>query len=241
MGNNRENKDGFVLYKSMFGAISWLSNEKLGELTRAIFEWQISDGESCDVESPEVKTALQFFVNQFNIDNDRYRQTCESKRNSVNKRWERKKSIQNDTNDTNVCTCMESIQNDTNDTDKDKDIISPDGDKKEITPKGVPKKKTELSLPYTSPEFVNTWDILRQQPKWKKKTASALQMSLNKLGKYPEKFAVLLMENAIAGGYQGVEFSDTAQKFRQWEKEDSGTTGIREPVRYTKIEQIENY
>ena len=93
MGKNKDNKDGFLLYKSMYGAISWLSNEKLGELTRAIFEWQISNGESCNAESPEVKAALQFFINQFNIDNSKYQQTCESNRNNINKRWDKDTSL----------------------------------------------------------------------------------------------------------------------------------------------------
>ena len=115
MGKSKENKDGFLLYKSMFGAISWLPNEKLGELIRAIFEWQISNGESYDVESPEVKSALQFFINQFNIDNNKYRQTCENNRDNVNRRWGKEESIQDGTNDTTVYDRKESIRNATND------------------------------------------------------------------------------------------------------------------------------
>lgn len=84
------------------------------------------------------------------------------------------------------------------------------------------EKEVELALPYFSPEFVATWNMLRQQPKWKKKTQSALQMSLNKLGKYPEEFAVLLMENAIAGGWQGVVFTWTPDDFRKWQAQQTG-------------------
>lgn len=108
------------------------------------------------------------------------------------------------------------------------DIIS----EKEKTPKGVSKKKPELTLPYTSQEFINTWGMLCQQPKWKKKTDSALQMSLKKLGKYPEKFAIQLMEDAIAGGYQGIVFNDTDIKFQQWQKNASPP---REPTKPIKI------
>lgn len=108
------------------------------------------------------------------------------------------------------------------------DIIS----EEEIKPKGFTKKKTELTLPYTSQEFINTWEMLCQQPKWKKKTDSALQMSLKKLGKYPEKFAIHLMEDAIAGGYQGIVFNDTDIKFQQWQKNASTP---REPTKPIKI------
>jgi hypothetical protein len=94
------------------------------------------------------------------------------------------------------------------------------------------EKEAGLALPYCSAEFVGTWEILRKQPKWKKKTKSALQMSLNKLGKYPEEFAILLMENAIAGGWQGVVFTWTPDDFRRWEASRSGspkTFGNKKP------------
>lgn len=84
------------------------------------------------------------------------------------------------------------------------------------------EKEVELALPYCSAEFVSTWELLRKQPKWKKKTKSALQMSLNKLGKYPEEYAILLMENAIAGGWQGVVFTWTPDDFRRWQAQKNG-------------------
>lgn len=84
------------------------------------------------------------------------------------------------------------------------------------------EKEAGLALPYCSAEFVSTWDMLRKQPKWKKKTKSALQMSLNKLGKYPEEFAILLMENAIAGNWQGVVFTWTPDDFRKWLAQKEG-------------------
>ena len=148
MGKNKDNKDGFLLYKTMYGAISWLSNEKLGELTRAIFEWQISNGESCNAESPEVKAALQFFINQFNIDNSKYQQTCESNRNNINKRWDKDDRI-------------ESIPDGTNDTDKDKDkdkdkdinIISPDGECGKVP---TPPPRQQDKIPYQ--KIIDMWN-----------------------------------------------------------------------------------
>lgn len=89
----------------------------------------------------------------------------------------------------------------------------------------IEKKEKEvcgLALPYCSIEFVSTWELLRKQPKWKKKTKSALQMSLNKLGKYPEEFAIILMENAIAGGWQGVVFTWTPDEFKKWQARQNG-------------------
>ena len=74
----------------------------------------------------------------------------------------------------------------------------------------------ELTLPFQDPEFVTTWNELRQQPKWRKKTTTALQKSLNQLGQFHCRFAVILMNNAIAGDYQGVVFDDTTVKYQRW-------------------------
>lgn len=93
---------------------------------------------------------------------------------------------------------------------------------KEKTRQKEKEGKGSLSIPFCSAEFVSTWELLRKQPKWKKKTVSALQMSLNKLAKYPEEFAILLMENAIAGGWQGVVFTWTPDEFRKWQAQKDG-------------------
>lgn len=82
----------------------------------------------------------------------------------------------------------------------------------------IAKKKRVLQLPFTNPEFIDVWNELMTQPKWKGKTDRALQMSLNQLSKYPEEFAVLLIQNAIAGNYQAVVFNDTPAKFKQWDQ-----------------------
>ena len=91
-----------------------------------------------------------------------------------------------------------------------------------------------LKLPFDDPEFVNTWNDLRSQPKWKNKTIQALQTSLNQLSQYPVGFAVWLMKNAIAGNYQGVVFADTPEKFRRW----SAVAPIREQMNSTSSVQV---
>ena len=63
---------------------------------------------------------------------------------------------------------------------------------------------------------MSVWNTLVIQPKWKKKTASALQLSLNKLGKYAEPFAIMLMNDAIERNWQGVVFDNTDEKYEAW-------------------------
>ncbi|MBR1435093.1 MAG: hypothetical protein IJ584_08270 [Bacteroidales bacterium] len=103
---------------------------------------------------------------------------------------------------------------------------TPKGVKKEISSNPASKKTSpqppSLVMPFGSPEFARTWETLREQPKWKGKTANALQMSLNKLGRYDEAFAIGLMEDAIERGWQGVVFSDTDEKYRQWKEKRAG-------------------
>lgn len=70
--------------------------------------------------------------------------------------------------------------------------------------KTIVKESNPLSLPYDSQEFKETWKILCQQPKWKKKSQSALQLSLKKLSRYPETVAIKMMEESIANDWQGL-------------------------------------
>lgn len=66
------------------------------------------------------------------------------------------------------------------------------------------KDNISLSFPFSSPRFIELWDTLVSQPKWKKKTTQALQMCLDKLGRQPEEVALQMMEDSIANGWQGV-------------------------------------
>ena len=139
---NKVKKEGFLLYKNMYGAVSWMSAEQKGKLFDAIFAWQLSGGEYPEVDDPAVNAALMFFINQFNIDESKYRQVSDVRRDAVGARWKDGetedpdesdesepmrtdanacKSIQTDTNDTKVYKPIQTIQKYT-DKDKDKDL-----------------------------------------------------------------------------------------------------------------------
>lgn len=80
----------------------------------------------------------------------------------------------------------------------------------------VDAKKDELRLPFSSLKFLSVWDTLSHEPKWRKKTTHALQMSLDKLSKYDEEFAIMLMEESIEKGWQGVVFDETPARYEKW-------------------------
>lgn len=101
--------------------------------------------------------------------------------------------------------------------EKPKAEVIPVAEKPEAKP---PKpKKTQpdaLQIPFMTAEFISAWKDLIALPKWKKKPPSALQASLNQLSKYNEKFAIRLIDKAIAGNYQGVVFSNTDEEFQKY-------------------------
>jgi hypothetical protein len=74
-----------------------------------------------------------------------------------------------------------------------------------------------LILPFSTDKFIETWNALCEEKNWKGKTQKALQLTLNKLGRYHEDFAVELMEKTIENGWKGVVFSDTDAKFQEWQ------------------------
>ena len=90
---------------------------------------------------------------------------------------------------------------------------------KDIDNKSITKGKAPsapLILPFSSERFRQTWEMLCEEKEWKKKTQNALRMTLKKLGKYGEDFAVELMERAIEKGWKGVVFEDTDAKYQEW-------------------------
>lgn len=83
--------------------------------------------------------------------------------------------------------------------------------------------ETPLVYPFTSIAFMSAWETLRQTPKWKKKLNLALQMSLDKLGKFEEEFAIRQIERAIESGWTGVVFTGTERDYQEWLNQKYGS------------------
>lgn len=109
-----------------------------------------------------------------------------------------------------------------NNTDTLKDIDTLKKKKSENTP--VP-----LILPFSSDKFRMTWEALCEEKEWKKKSDNALRLTLKKLGKYDEAFAIELMERAIEGGWRGVVFNDTDAKYQEWKSARQVAEDNRQP------------
>ena len=87
-----------------------------------------------------------------------------------------------------------------------------------------------LILPFSSDKFRMTWEALCEEKEWKKKTRNALQLTLNKLAKYHEDFAIELMEATIESGkWQRVVFPDTDAKYQEWKSARQLAEDNRQP------------
>lgn len=79
-----------------------------------------------------------------------------------------------------------------------------------------------LPLPFDGAEFAEAWrTFYTTNTKQAGKNISAFALMLKKLGKYPEAFAVLMIEKSIMGNWQGVENGGTARDFQEWQTEQA--------------------
>lgn len=120
--------DSFILYTSDYQLIEGLTDEQLGQLTRALFTYA-RDGEVINLE-PVVRMAFVFIKDKIDRNQAKYQKKCERNRENIRKRWN--KSNTNDTkeneripNNTNV---YERIPNNTtrylsdSESDSDSDV-----------------------------------------------------------------------------------------------------------------------
>ena len=93
--------DSFILYTSYYAIIEGLTDEQLGQLTRALFIYA-RDGKAFKLE-PVVRMAFSFIKDNIDRNADKYQKKCERNRENIRKRWEKKHSEDtNERSDTNV-------------------------------------------------------------------------------------------------------------------------------------------
>ncbi|MGN0929168.1 MAG: DUF6291 domain-containing protein [Alphaproteobacteria bacterium] len=129
-------KDGFVIYKSFYAPIQSLSDESLGKLFRAIFEYQIH---GVCVELPvELTMAFNFFKTKFESDNIKYEAIVHRNKENGRKGGRPSKEDTNSENPKNPLGFLEPKKAD-KDKDKDKDKDE-DKKNKEERDKSLSKK-----------------------------------------------------------------------------------------------------
>ena len=124
--------DSFILYTSYYALIEGLTDEQLGQLTRAIFLYA-RDGKIIKLD-PVVRMAFVFIKDNIERNADKYQKKCERNRENIRKRWEKKHS--EDTTERSDTTVYDRIPSNTtvyeensripydndNDNDNDNDV-----------------------------------------------------------------------------------------------------------------------
>ena len=206
-----EKKESFIIYKSFFGPISQLNDHQMGQLFRAIFEFQI-EGKEIDSGS-EVFMAFQFFKNQFGIDLKKYEKVCEKRSAAASKRW-----------DANDASASKRMQKDAKDADNDND--NDNGNEKKMKMKN--EKDNEIVNPF-SDSFLPLWDrwlqYKRDEYSFRYRSASSQQTALNglhKLANGDEEIAIKIMEQSVINGWKGFFALKKDQQLSQAAKKNHG-------------------
>ena len=97
----------------------------------------------------------------------------------------------------------------------------------------------QLVFPIDDAEIKKLYFVLCCSPKWRDKTIHALQMSLNKLQNYDRDFTIKLIEDSIAGGWQGLVFENTDRKYQDYLKAKKGGISWGGGTTFTKMSDEE--
>lgn len=98
----------FILYASYYDILSGLNDEKLGKLLRALFLYNRE--EEVERLPPDIQMAFSFIKRDMDANRLKYKETCERRRESANKRWGKEKEAEDDANNANVCKSMQTMQ-----------------------------------------------------------------------------------------------------------------------------------
>lgn len=104
--------DSFILYTSYYTLIEGLTDEQLGQLTRAIFLYA-RDGKTINLE-PVVRMAFAFIKDNIERNQDKYQAKCEKNRQIALERERKKREAREKAGDTNVHERTRTCENNTN-------------------------------------------------------------------------------------------------------------------------------
>lgn len=208
-------RDSFIFYRSFFCAISHCPDKVQLELFRAVVGYALDNVPPCFSECQErpfMAAIWDSIKPQLDANTQRYVNGCKggAPKGSHNNPQGRKGKVTNQELTKNKPNVNENDNGNAND---------------------------NIPLPFSSREFVDTWKELRRQPKWKNKTKAALTRAIAQLSEYEEGFAVVLMNNAIINGYQGLVYSTTPNLYEQWKRTRHAATAAPGKV-ITRVEDL---
>jgi len=188
-----KDKKGFVLYTDLIHTVNKMTSEQAGELFKHILKY-VND------ENPEpvdilIDLTFEPIKQQLKRDLKHWESVVESRARAGSLGGKQK--IANASKAKQSVANLAVIVNDNVNVNVTDNVIVNDTVK-------VKEIKEKLIFPFDNSDFLETWNILTKEPKWKRKSNTALQASLNKLSKVSVAEAIEMLNNAIAGGWQGV-------------------------------------
>jgi hypothetical protein len=202
-----ENKKSVLLYCDIIHTVKELSDDEAGRL----FKHYLAYINDLNPTPPDKLTQIVFEPIKQNLKRDLVKWQSISEKRSESGRLAGIKSgearrTKTNQNEPNVQFTNQTNQNE-HVTVKDKVTVTDTvivNDKDILLKKETKKRVTELIFPFDSIRFINIWNLIVDEPKWKKKTKTALQSILKKLSEYDETTACEMLETSLQNGWQGV-------------------------------------
>ena len=139
----------FLLYAEAAPQIDLLSNEEAGQLFKALFHY-VADGEELVTNNRVLAMTFAVFKAQIDRGAEKYEETCRKRTEAINKRWERYRSIQENTNEYN------SIEKNTNEGNNNPNPKPNPQNKKESTKKKIDAATAAARLNERKEDFYNS-------------------------------------------------------------------------------------
>lgn len=139
----------FLLYAEAAPQIDLLSDEEAGQLFKALFHY-VADGDELVTNNRVLAMTFSVFKAQIDRGAEKYEETCRKRTEAINKRWEKYRSIQENTNEYN------SIEKNTNEGNNNPNPKPNPQNKKESTKKKVDAATAAARLNERKEDFYNS-------------------------------------------------------------------------------------
>lgn len=139
----------FLLYAEAAPQIDLLSDEEAGQLFKALFHY-VADSEELVTNNRVLAMTFAVFKAQIDRGAEKYEETCRKRTEAINKRWERYRSIQENTNEYN------SIEKNTNEGNNNPNPKPNPQNKKESTKKKIDAATAAARLNERKEDFYNS-------------------------------------------------------------------------------------
>ena len=205
-------RESFILYTKFYTAIRTLSDEQLGRLFRAIFEYETDGTENTQ---PDIGMAFAFIKNQLDLNNKKYQKTCENRKKASQARWDKYRQVMQmhafDTSDT-----IKGDNENENDNDNDNDNEN-ENDLNNTPPSPAGLYGSYGNVVLSDSEF----SILKQ--------------------KFPRDFERRINDLSVYMEISGKTYKNHMAVILKWAAEDEAKRGTGKPAKGYTFTNIDNH